>query len=158
MKKVAVLFLLVFSFVIIGCDSNKYEIKTKIDPKYTIEANKDENKVIGLEYKLGPLLILDEVEITPMQFRYITNHPDLDLEVCVIYGDFSNSENGFYYYLKGIRFGEDETEPTELSDLMNYSDQIPGFVWFVKDNKEIKSVSNTSSDTSNSASGLRKLE
>ena len=93
-----------------------------------------------------------------MQFRYITNHPDLDLELCITYGDFSNSENGFYCYLEGIRFGEDETEPTELSDLMKYSDQIPGFVWLIKDNKEIKSVSNTSSDTSNSASGLRKLE
>lgn len=153
MQRITVLFLLVASLVTIGCgDSYKYEIKTKIDPVYTIVD--DEENIIGLEYKLGPFLILDEVEITPIQFRYIANHASKNLDLHVQYADFTGSNNGFYYYLEGSRFGEDETEPTELKDLIKYSDKIPGFVWLIKNEKEVESVN----DASESVSRLKKLE
>jgi len=141
-------FILIGIFIIAfitGCDTTKYEIKTKVIPIYTVEDVED--CIVSLEYKLGPLLILDEVEVTPIQIRYILKNKVKSLDLKVKYADFDSASNGFYYYLGGCRFGEDETEPTDLKSLVDYSDKIPGFTWLVKESKEVKSISESSSSS-----------
>ncbi len=144
-------FLGIFVIIFItGCDSIKYEINTEITPSYILPQNiEDEDKIIlGLEYKLGPVLILDEIEITPLQLRYIKKSKNQKLKVRVIYADSSRRENGFYYYLENSRFGKRETEPVNFKELSEYNDQIPGFVWYIKDNKKVQELSNSSSPSS----------
>jgi len=139
-----------------GCDSIKYEINTEIYPSYILpEIIEDEDEiVVGLEYKLGPVLILDEITVMPLQLRYIKKSINQKLKLRVIYADFSGSEDGFYYYLEGSRFGEDETEPVDFEELSEYSDQIPGFIWFIKDSKKVQDIS----DSTKSPSSALKLK
>ena len=155
MKKHIVLALLAIFIFIVSCDSYKYEINTAVViSKVTIEDPED--CIVGLEYKLGPMLILDEIEVTPVQLKYISRNKINQLDIKIKYADFDSADNGFYYYLDGCRFGVEETEPTELKDLINYSDKIPGFVWLVRDNKKIERVLD-SSETKTGSNELREL-
>jgi len=155
LKKHIVLALLAIFIFIVSCDSYKYEINTAVViSKVTIEDPED--CIVGLEYKLGPMLILDEIEVTPVQLKYISRNKINQLDIKIKYADFDSADNGFYYYLDGCRFGEEETEPTELKDLINYSDKIPGFVWLVRDNKKIERVLD-SSETKTGSNELREL-
>lgn len=139
----------IFTIVFItSCDSIKYEINTEIYPSYILpqDIEDEDDVIIGLEYRLGPVLILDEIEVTPVQFRYIRKKSkNQKLKVRIIYADFSSSESGFYYYLEGVRFGKEETEPVDFKELSQHSDNIPGFVWFIKDSKKVEDEPSSSS-------------
>jgi len=139
MKKTAkgviyILSILISFLFIAACDCNKYEINTKIRPKILATTITS----ISIEYKLGPYLILDDLDkLKVAQKLYLDKHKDnIELDLQVKYGDFNSRSNGFYYSIEGTLLKT--TEPVKFEMLMKQSDQIPGFKWLVKDNKTIK--------------------
>jgi hypothetical protein len=143
-----------------GCTQNKYEFSNKIYPKITLMD--DEN--ISLEYKLGPLLIFDEIEISKAQMNYLkrlekeNKSDELDMELIVYYDDCGCGDNGFVYYMSGNRLNETATTPIDMDRLVKYEDQLGGFIWKVKDGNEIKDIKERQSpESSNAKPGLKKL-
>jgi len=122
------------SLILSGCDCNKYEINTTIKPKVLAKSTNN----ISIEYKLGPCLILDDLEdIKVAQKLYIDNNKeDLELDLYVLYADVNHRENSFYYSLVGNELTQ--TEPVDLEKLIKHSEEIPGFKWLIKDNAQIK--------------------
>lgn len=122
--------------LLMSCSQYKYESRSnEITPE--IEFSKTDE--IILEYKLGPLLIIDEVELESTKLNRLLKQKGVILELDIIYDDATESNyNGFIYYLKGNRLNKKPTHPVDMKSLMRYEDKIPGFKWLIKDYDEVE--------------------
>jgi len=129
-------FLVVSPIVILsGCTSYKYEISNTIQPKIKF-LDTDE---IALEYSLGPITVIDNIELENTKFNRFLKEDGIVLDLAIFYDDCDcSSEQGFIYYFRGNRLNKKATKPLDLKAVMRYSKEIPGFKWFVYNGEELK--------------------
>lgn len=136
MKKWVVLFL----FLLLGCSSaNHFEINTEIKPTVFLE---QETHTMALEYKLGDLLILDQLKYMDIsKYAYIErNSENLKLHLNVEYKSTSGCCMRFRYNLGAVELGY-STNPVKAEVLMDHSSMIPGFVWYIRNKKLVNQKS-----------------
>lgn len=157
-KLVIIFLMFITTLLLIGCATNQFEISNKITPIISILDDGDDDEV-SLEYNLGPLLILDVIEVNnKAQLVYLKKHSEiLTLDLVIEYSDGFDGSAGFAYYLKGNKINKSNTVPIELNELMAYDDKISGFVWIIKDSKEVNSLSKKEGTNFKPSTGLKKL-
>jgi hypothetical protein len=133
MKKILMLIIAASLFVVSGCTENKFEISNKIHPTIL-----DFGGNIAMEYKLGNILVLDELnDLNVAQTMYFVNNKDtIELQLIIKYEDSCPCFTEFEYYLGGNKI-EVNRDVVEAKVLMENYDNISNFIWFIKDGKEI---------------------
>ena len=115
---------------LLGCDRDRFTLETEIKPKLT---RIGEN--VAVQFQLGDLLILDEWEdLNSAQLLYVTNDKEKVVKLRLKYGDFSVSDDGFYYI---IGSSEIFTQPVEWKTIARNVNSFPNVVWSIKDGKTI---------------------
>ena len=120
-----------------GCMSNEFEIENRIFPK-VLGVDGDE---VSLEYMLGKMLILDTISVTnTAEAIYIQQHAeDLNLRLKIFYDDgdpLCGCSPKFHYYLGMKRIARTANVISAKELMANYQN-IPNFVWLMKDDKTI---------------------
>jgi len=133
MKRILMLIIAVSLLVISGCTENKFEISNKIHPIIL-----DSGGNIAMEYKLGNILVLDELnDLNVAQSMYIINNKDtLELQLIIKYEDSCPCFTEFEYYLGGNKI-EVNKNVVEAKVLMENYHKISNFIWIVKDGKKM---------------------
>ncbi len=151
-----IFFILSLSLILVGCDTDSFELETKIDPETTIVSG-----IIAVEYKLGDLLILDEWEdLNVAETLYLTNKKKVkEIHLKVTAGSFVGVV--FNYTINAsITI---QTNPVEWKVLHENVDSLPNVIWKTKDGKDIAEKSQKDDDLKvmdNNQTGktLRKLK
>ena len=91
-----------------------------------------------MEYKLGNILVLDELnDLNVAQSMYIINNKDtLELQLIIKYEDSCPCFTEFEYYLGGNKI-EVNKNVVEAKVLMENYHKISNFIWIVKDGKKM---------------------
>lgn len=154
-RSIIMFLMLITTFLLVGCTNTQFEVNYKINPTITV-INDNYNKV-SLEYNLGPLLILDVIEVNnKAQLVYLKKHLEiLTLDLVIEYNEWTS--DGFTYYLKGNKLNKKSTYPIEIKELIPYDNKIPGFVWLIKDGKKVKSLAKGGGTNYKPSTGLKKL-
>lgn len=120
------------------CDTtptDRWEIKTEIQPKVL---GKDGDDELSIQYNLGPFIILDDLDyLKASHQQYVLKNENVKLNLHVTHS-MSKFNNGFYYYIGGIKIGS-RTTPMDLEKLQKRAGEIPGFKWFIRDGKRLTS-------------------
>jgi len=85
MKKLLLTLIAISLLVVSGCTSNKFEISNMIHPTVLSVFGKE----VAIEYKLGDILVLDELkDLNRAQALYISKNKDnLKLQLIITYED-----------------------------------------------------------------------
>lgn len=136
--------------LLVGCDTDSFELETKIDPETTVVSD-----IIAVEYKLGDLLILDEWEdLNVAQTLFLTNKKKAkEVHLKVTAGSFVGVV--FDYTINNSI--SIQTNPVEWKVLHKNVDSLPNVIWKTKDGKDIVEK-NLQVDNRQTDENLRKLE
>ena len=122
--------------LISACDNTNYEIQTAIEPE-VLNIN-DKKETVSIKYNLGPVPVIDDLEdLKDSHIVWIDNTKNnLKLNLLVRYSDQNGSSiNGFHYYYGSTKLCR--TQPVDLDHLCRFSEDIPGFKWFIRDGDTI---------------------
>jgi len=153
MKRILMLITAVSLFVISGCTENKFEISNKIYPTVL-----DVGANIAIEYKLGDIIVLDELnDLNLAQSLYILKNKDnLELQLIITYEDDCGCFTEFEYYLGGNKI-EVNKDVVEAKILMANYHKISNFIWIVKDGRKMSNQLPSSTAIFDNQNGKGKL-
>ncbi len=135
MRNIFLTLLILSIFTLVGCgcsESNEFKLETTINPELTLLGDK-----IGVKYKLGDLLILDEWKsLNAGEMIFLTTTKELPpVHLRLECGDSIFSTNHFYYTIGNI---STYTTPVKWSILYRNIDSFPNVTWTSRseDNKK----------------------
>jgi hypothetical protein len=128
----------------IGCDCTKWEVQTQIHP-VVLDIDKDRERV-SIKYELGSVTILDDlVDLKSSHIQLIEHDKsNLTLNLVIKYADLNTNDNGFYYYYGSSKLCK--SDPVDYDHLQRFSDEIPGFKWFIKHSVSVEDPENLEED------------
>lgn len=156
MKRILTLTLFIFiSFIFIGCNDNEWQIRQNIKP----EILKQNDNVLSVKYKLGPLLVLDDITFpnTAQAIYFVENKDKFELQLVVMYEDILTAGNGFYYYFANTKVGN-ATNPIDLKNLQELELEIDGFEWIIKDSVDMKQKKISKDETPKTETPVKQIE
>ena len=150
MKRIFLIVL--FSLILSGCGGcvhDQFQINTKIHPKFSVL----DNGKISVEYKLGNILVVDELSVKDSIKNYIISNKPADLNLMIKSADTTFvTYSIFTYYLDQKEIGSN-SDVVPLEILKKNYDSIPNFVWIVRNgNKRTTKVLEQ-----NNEKGMKKL-
>ncbi len=134
--RVAYFLLLGCMIFVLSCTNSQWEINTKIKPKILALTSDS----VSIEYRLGPLLILDDLtNLEPSQVIYMSKMKEFELGLFVSYRDGTDNASDYerFTYMLGVTVLA-RTRPVVFEILERNSDKIDGFEWKVKDGVTFK--------------------
>lgn len=151
MKKISIITIILTVFFLIGCSIDyKCQIDTKIDPKIHI-IGKDKNVKILIEYNLGPVYVLDQLDnISDVDAFFFHQKKDTfnDIRIKWKTDNYGLSTTYIHYFFNGKEYKGKEYPSFET--IYKNRLEIPGIKWLVFEGVEYKD--GISSDTLNSDS------